>query len=884
MPLSNRFLIDRTRDGTRPGAPPVTRPLVRGTLAVAVVVVLLAGGVPLVLRGSLTPPSTFPHATASNGTVPLAALARPAANASVEAEAQAIAPTVAHNLADLNPQLTWPIKLPALPNWVPVVVGVIEGAACAVGIVVTDGAALFPCLELVLVTFGAMALYDWLQSLTPPSIPLSPLYDPGVVSMNQILGAANVSYRLAHQSAANAVADLNALYGTLAYEAMSAALLQLPNATFQPNLDLMQSSILDQVLPIFDGYALQVTNITTASMRTAGALYGQSGGYGANGVVCQLGTATEAIRNSIGDPFGVYSPVVENPTTHSFLKGINGFGSEGPTYYNDACLNGFAVPSSDVWGAPVLGDESNVFGLALVNQSLVYVSGRNATVGQTWAPNWTYKFVGVTDSNTSTFTLLNNASHGVGVPRGIYRFTISGPASSGIYINTSLGEGILPVENFSLSPSVREAQTRGTSLGGFALNETPSFPTDAGGVLFYCPMASLYPTSGIFGPTALESSVYSQPYNGGSGIMITNSTHVAECGTTGGGMYPLWDGWLNVSEGMVSIAEGYFDFLHGLGIFSTHTLPPNCTALSPELPLPADTPLSQWISFSPTYVQALFAAYSYAQAESYGSSGPVNYCGDLIPPPTYISVTSPTTFLVADIFTANNGETFASRSTWLARTAAVVPFPQVANVSLVVNQTWEFPSANPVTLVYGPLIYSNQTNAPETTAINYTVLNSSNLDLYAFFANFVFSGLGNSTLLNGSEYPHATDARLGQGDALYPEECWTRANVTAKWVPKTACTFNITQVSYSTNGTADICFLLADCGSVGQGGFPLPSSECGNVIVDALAAPFNTIPILDGFACLLGWLLLIIIVFVGIYVAVRVIGAIANRRRQGTNR
>lgn len=732
---------------------------------------------------------------------------------------------------------------------------------CAVAAVESAGTA---CLA-ALVVYGIVLLAVYLFDVfTGNSNPVNPLYAPAVAQMEQILGAAQNAFNTGTQSINYSVSNMesttNLTVGVAEYQAANAAISQIGNATFNAGLDIQNSG----------NYLTAAENTYLAEYEMASALvtagnttelfYGPSGGYGAHGIFCALrlsGTANGGINGSYGVTFSGGGNFVQNESGDSFggdgkcLEGASGINVVNGQFYGGTIINTRGVgieyavlPNASLWATSYSDSPNNA-----VSIQFEPVANHSKTINVT---------VPIGPAGTSlpnpNSPIPSRLHRGVWIYKGAWECNTLVSSScahpSGTQIATSElieGVGFAPVNvNYSTDAEV------------FDTAQPSVFATHTGSDAF----GGLLDACGIGGGFA----------GSGNGGEIKNQEEFSDemVKTCPASVTTLGKNLNQLVNDATTVAKAYWEFLRGNGWTSPSQIPPSCVLPSVEDFLPPNLNLSQLASLGTGTILAMLLAYVHQQEANWGNVTGGSYCGTHPKQVGNITIGNLKTVVDADIYlppSSYSPSQFASPALWPYVNQQIFIAPSVGNLTIPINETWEAPSNNPSLLFWGNL------TGPHNSTVPY-VLKPKTAENATFFPRgFDNHFEGNSSLINGSAYPHNVTPADGHGDALFITGCYANTTVgsVTKWRALTECNVTIQVLHY--NYSKNSCILFGTNCHPPQ--FPLATS-CGNGAVDEIAGPFENIPFVGKFACLIGWAIVIVILGVisiaFIYAGVRVLG------------
>lgn len=746
---------------------------------------------------------------------------------------------------------------------------------CVVGDVFTAGlatAAAIGCLLLAFVVGAAIfATYELIAGEAPPPSEVEATYANAVLAAQTLLGGYESTVTATAGDIVNSAENIiGAESNFLGTEASRAIYGQLPYSTFSAAEDLVASGIATQLTSVLDGDALDLLD-NLAGWVDYDWLYdfGIAGAYSQYGIVCEVEPTTTVdmsnytlsyvagpVPDTTGGTYGSDGQCLEGvsaePQSTNLSLSVNG--SAGVTIpahggYIGGGLPIYIGPSATI--TPIItqagecegGDcqarvELNLTGpWPSDNVTHVYIASESPATVLGLTPGL-WNLTGVSDCGTDASPLL----------------TYCGNAElkdiDDDHAVTLIGAGLLPLP--TAAQSAYESQV-GIAAGANSNGTSGLYQ----GVYFDC-------APGV-GSSVLE------PLTTESGYLTDQNMCPDDLGSA------VTDDYTEAA-GDSDIGEAYWSFLHDLGVYTVSTIPANCTIPVPADFLPADTPLSEIVSFGPQDIENFLLSYVTALYYDYaGDTGTVqeaNFCGLHIPPPGNVTLNDPNWALIGDLFTHTGDQELSDLSTWFVVDQGLIVLPDDGNLTIPVGKTWEAPAANPSTVYYGP-------TTPTPADIDSSNVADATIDLG--LGGALPSFLGNSTLSNGSVYPADTQANLGAGSAIHLTQCWS--NESGEWEEVSVCYRNVTTVSYVVPNGSLGCYFTYDGACLQNGSShnlePTPVFSCGFSLATDFALPFEHVTIfgigIGALACVIGWILLAIVVGVVLFVAIAVVRGIAER-------
>jgi hypothetical protein len=780
--------------------------------------------------------------------------------------------------------------------WQTLLSGIVAGAVTGLCVFATGGVGSVGCLMLGLAIGAGLAAYLYFSELTALQSEASVLYGPAEGAFSQLLETLQNNVSQTAAIAANVGELTDSLTGLYGYEASAGSGEQLPSGSFNPYLDLIDSGVAGQMLSVVDGVSLGLWADLSGFYTSMDNLYGPSGRYGGDGLVClaEINGTYLTSNSTYGQPrYFNYGPIPDVASANYNFGSDGGCNEdEGPsqigvvTFAHNA--TGVGLPINSSYSAAYLATHSYLshdfttdlplyiapnatFDAAPQPQGVIIplVSQPQTSACSGSAPCLQLNLTGPVTISGSGTTFRFDVPLGTpvafsGVP-GLYYLVNESqcdlscvPADPAA--NYLVGTGVLPFE-YGTSPQM-EKYASTTFLGGASF-ETDYLSDSSEGLIAYA--------CGQSPDTQDIKPVVSGSYSG------PNLSSVNVCPFGIANLLPEVESEM---AGAADIGQAYWTFLHGLGVYQESTIPASCVIPTPGDFLPPDTPLTQVIAFGSHDIANLMDAYVAALGNDYYSQtlDDATFCGYHLPPPGTITLNDPGWAFVGDIFTHVGGQALEDPSSWFATDVGMDILPQDGNLTIPVGSIWEAPAANPSIVYYGDTY---------PTVANLTAANVGSAVIDLSTGGVIAALEGNSTDRQGSIYPSQIDDRLGAGDALYLDACWH--NESGTWTSVSACYDNVTVVSYIEPNGSSGCYFQGKCSVNGTGGYPLPEAglDCGFFLATDFAAPFQNWGFnlggyhvsLGAFACVFGWILLVV---VGAIVLLIAIAAVKGVWREGT--
>ena len=703
--------------------------------------------------------------------------------------------------------------------------------------------------------------------------------------------------------------DLNTTYVALSWEAASAALAQLPNATFNYQLDALQSGILPQLESTIEGVIGEIASAVSTGLQTAAGTFGPNGYYGLQGYACVLAVGAGGGLAGAGQGFS-------DPNLYQ------GYANAGPYCYSET---GSPSAGNEMWGGnanPSLAPGAYPgirmqTGLAKGEEyaNAEYFVQHGARFDSTWfqtgesttsGPYVGTQFIPVTGTGVAWYNYTEtNGAWVFNGPNGTYYVnTVAGCASAAFSTCRNIGGG---VDDYYLIGVGTMPLNDGTASGSW--------------------LATSY---NLTGPaTGAQANVVPIDCGAGTSSQLTapetdgNPVQVCDPSTN----YTLTE-MSTLLDAALNVGDAYWAFLRGQGYTSEGQVPTRCV-----IPNPADIIAPNVLggaaylaSLNATALLALYIGYmaqlSYTFNETQnltnGSFG--GFCGHQIKCPTPTgscvgwgiqglgnapvialgSIYVPPTECEADLGQACHGETIANPKSWPIVNTQMFWEPGTGTLSLVLNQSMELPYSNPSQLLYTGNNstgswhgYANLTCATGSyNALGCHPVNQSSL--YGI-PEYQFHVTGNSSVPSSSIFPAGIELNVGPGWITRVSAC-ADLNISAfngNWATNQnytresgVCSFNETVIqSWITNATC----LLENCGQCPPNCPPPPPGpgvQCPGTadlwifgsIVNGVAGVFSGIPFIGtGLGCFVGYVVLVLLFVLLIYLAVVVFRAVRGR-------
>lgn len=651
-------------------------------------------------------------------------------------------------------------------------------------------------------------------------------------------------------STKNTLNALNLTGVALSYEASSAALLQLPNATFSGLLDCAQSSICAQLTTPSMADEFTVASIFNTRSNWFSSEMGPSGTYGSAGAACQLvaaplNSADHSFANAGGS--AIYSPNLVSGWTGGWSSGMTCATSSGSatTYL----MNGATYPVTRFTNS-----SSNIGQVAVETGDFYVLHGAPvvwADSSNTAQPK-SAKIIFHGEPNTGlgyyNFTLGVGAGVNFTGPSGAYSVTVAGNPVNTVAPVLGLGMGALPLTSASALGSAESIFLNTTQVDG----------------------------SGVQHGSTIAGFVPAEVGAGCAAAACVGLGSVPSIMFSAGPQSHLLFWLYTLAHNAENIGQTYWTFLRNLGYTQINQVPANCVIPSPGAILPPNTPpsilanltVNATLQLYYTYLNGLGYTFNVSNALTVGTfcgKHPHLAIGQL---PWSIFPINATGSIYVPCAHGCGGETIGNPASYNITNVSIYLMPSLHPIWPHVNTTWEAPNLNPISGFYalrsGP---------------------------YAYVATYICAAycVGNSSNLAGSIYPSGV-LTSPVGWAVHLTSCSTAGTWSAAGTQFTPgvnhytgnCTFGVATIN--STGTN-----LSGCGSIncpggqgGGGGF----GNCGSGVafigpfVNTLANSFGSFGQGAGsLGCLVAWAVVIVIALVLLVIVVAVVARVANAAR-----
>lgn len=719
-----------------------------------------------------------------------------------------------------------------IPQNVIVIVGVVVAGYCVGALVSGIGAP--SCLGAVAVV-GVMFLINFLLGQSAASA-----NGQAVTNFAKYL-VSNAAQRWNQQadSASTDASALNTSQSAFGYAAAAAALLQLPNATFNVPLDLAQSSVAAQLGSELWADGNELAQIEATTMNDFNLIEGS-----ANTVGTYCGSTDSSGNLATGAAASLLSPA-PLPSTCPITGSASTF-SYGSVYSSLGYVTVANTTPTACRAVYLLTGE----GFALSSATLTNFRLNLYAVGGGYRQN--YSVVGTHSATNITFT----------------------GGTGGYYVCSANGTAVTfwPTVSFPLNSA---SQPSGPASLIWVANGATNDEYGQGTALLLqgCQTVSA---------TNLWSACI-------DGTYVANSVTLhgpRSSQTTLEGS--LW----NLASYAGSVGQAYWTFLRTLGYTSVSQIPPNCIIPPPSSILPPNFNVQTISAVNASALYQLYLAYLYKLGVVFNSSTSLtsaNFCGKHATISSNFLVQSFGVYATGWIFVNgatkdSNGtsvsQTFGNKVTW-NQSGVIFLGPSIAPETIVLNTTWIMPNKNPTVIMVEPFTngsgrlntYVNvngPTNCFKPRAI---IPNGCNTTGYHFTVDNLV--VGNSSNLNGSVYPTQQVGSPSAGYSVYLTGCWV-ANTNVSFT-------NPTYVFHGSTCTFGLSTFRGDFSNwsgPSTGAIFIGATACGQTlpIWATFVAAVATITGQSALGCLVAEAIAAILLAVLIAIIVAVVSAIVRRR------
>jgi hypothetical protein len=435
---------------------------------------------------------------------------------------------------------------------------------------------------------------------------------------------------------------------------------------------------------------------------------------------------------------------------------------------------------------------------------------------------------------------------------------------------------------------------------------------------------SIGAVSSYFSGLPIGCSPFIQFGGGGQNIYAACYPLPRYVAVAGADYYLLHSTW-NLEKGASEVGQAYWFFLRALGYRSISQIPANCLIPFPDLTIDSNVPPSVLATGNWSQIYNFYLMYLTGIGHDFNVNiTNATFCGTTWPKPIgnvtapwsqygygYIYIQNGTSDISGSrVYNANGTikQSFQNVQTWNV-SGAIYLEPQYVGYSPKLNTTWLLARTNPV---YLALVYPF-TTAPagfgNTSAINDTLTNGrivANGPSYCAFnltceANpykgYVLQNLvGNSTIANGSAFPHNESSPATPNDAVVFTGCFAAVNWTSgeystvqySKLPK-YCQFSSTFINPNgtCGNTSTLGVIIGTNCRTPPPPVPPPIAQAGGLcatflvyqVASAFQSALSGIPLIGsslGFdiGCVVGWIILIALL-IGVGYAVLKIGGYA---------
>lgn len=766
-------------------------------------------------------------------------------------------------------------------------------AACAISVgLVCIGLVIVLALQIALQTFqcqiASNPYFSWLvPSCTTPS------GNPLEATNNAIFIADTLQYLAGLQANAesNLMQALNLTYVALSYEAANGAVSQLKNNTYNPELDLAQSGVATQLASVFYSEAGTLQAIMSIGVSLADAIennnnydgyycpiaFGQAGGGGfvtpgTAPVSCaaSFGSAG-SLQNLNGSLVGGWAPINVGSTTSP---------GSCPVVYLQSGSTISVVMTASVGTLTLIPAYDNT------SSGMRGTGWDNITMAENWA---SAEF-----SGNITLSLPYGGANGMayyvcGSNHGVQSIMMT----YGIPLNPSTWGSMVTqspdVYYFcsAVPAQIALCQTTGGSPWTIVASSTNQWACVGG----YIGTSDCLYSAGVYGTpsnTTLTGLHYGTMYGAGTGLNL--GTYLESLLS-----YCTKIGWL------------YWYTIHvQLGKTS---VPITCLIPNPAQLFPPNIALNELLTASVTTLTNWYDSELTLQAQTFNPNATltsITICGKH--PTAWNPYNTALGFGVYGIgyvyvpgaTKSSDGkvaQVFSSPTTWNI-SGAIFIVPTISSLAPIpVNTSFELPLNNPTSLYVQPFMYTPGTGGGQSL-INrsgplgcFSRYNPTNGCLQIGTASYATGYvMGNSSAgggLIGSTYPNSIDVSAGTGAAVYLTGCEVATVGSPSLDPyynlSRSCNFAIQQI----NETAYLCNgQIVHSGQSVLGSCPTPpctlcgivtnTNGCDIVILSSLDAAVNPY-VAEPWACLLAWIIVIVVVLVIIWAVVAIINRPSRR-------
>lgn len=444
-------------------------------------------------------------------------------------------------------------------------------------------------------------------------------------------------------------------------------------------------------------------------------------------------------------------------------------------------------------------------------------------------------------------------------------------------------------------PHIAVGQEGFTGIDNARFSTFDILPNDYQGV---CGLFTSLLLSGSCSTPVAASEGFATEVSGGPGQVVGGNNTLTQLGGT----------FVNVLNNVMTLAHAYYSVLRAATNDSQYAIPSTCSVPVPSDAFPTATnPAEYQLSLSNTEVVYLSYLESVAQWAGQTPTNHLGFCSDpnLTLTFNWTSTWSLNTNITASVyFGTKSGPVYANGSLdAVSKLASPSTWP-IRNVDPTLLYPYEYQMDVPVGAVY-PIPFNDPTAAVE---LNWTG-NPSYGALSGVTPNWgvpsyaSLNGEGNAIFVSGALSGTGSRGNNSTGDAIYISSC------VVGHVAQTVCPLQVTYFNNFTFGVVHAfvgvsCAVAGTCGGIGGGGgFSLGGTACGTggfnswydawagYVVSGVSSAFvyvgnigSSIPFIGsswsafwtGLGCLVGWLVLILVVIVLIWVVYRAIIAVRS--------
>lgn len=777
---------------------------------------------------------------------------------------------------------------------------------CAVGGVETLGIACLVALAIIGVAIVIAALICPISNLFGSSWGCSPVGAAGAAAdgeAQQIVSGFGEAANVQAIAIYNLLQVYNDTEEAMAYEAAAAALNQLPNATFNGPLALLQGGVAQQVGSIFYG------DTETMASLYASLLYNFN--------------YYEGSANTLGQ----YCPVVFNsggaaPAVPGGDSTSTGF-PQCPISFSGA----LSLARGQMFGAAgtiATSDLGTSLGYACGPEWFIQ-SGSSITIPAKTTVGWNLTLIPIVDNSTASpvpwINISVPAESGGWLENYTFTSGLGGGNGMGYWLCTNSGANV-PV---SLALYLSYAMPLGATANGY--NEPPS-------VVWENPSGTL-PANTI----GSSGAVYALLFNP-AGVNIGANAHTIYCGTGTGAInyiaYPFglntnttyncnsppndFNGAENVEGAQYNIAKYlvaimnyaqsqasvYWGYLHNLlGYTNKSQVPLRCIIPSPAELLPGNIPIKNLETMNTTQLLAVYIKELQALGLTFGANSTLNsttICGKHPKWDPGNTTFGWGTYALGYIYVPGSGvrnsngtalQKFSTPTTWNISGEFYISPTLASLANIPVNTTFSLPELNPVTFFVQPFLKTNASNRASlyvnvtgpSWCLDPTRTGCGTNPAYSFVTGYTEGNSSAGAGLTGSVYPNHIDTGASTKTAVFITGCYVATNGSSSINPvytfSNTCLFSeqrINNTGWSCDGNVLYSGGVA-IGSCGSGGGPVlvAGNACSILFISTIDTAFQSF-IGEPWACLLTWIVVVVVVLLIIWAIVVIVRRSGNGR------